>query len=147
MDDPIPQHAYVVREIKERYPNFAFLSVVEPRVSGSQVLEQPVAASDSNDFLREIWKPKLLISGGGYTRESAIQQAEKYPNELIAFGRQFISNPDLFRRLREDLPLTKYDRSTFYTNDAKGYIDYPFYEDQKQGNGITSQFRVLADKL
>ncbi|KAI3613225.1 hypothetical protein WG66_001464 [Moniliophthora roreri] len=135
MDDPIPQHAYVVREIRERYPNFAYLSVIEPRISGSEVLDKPVASSDSNDFLREIWKPKPLISAGGYTRESAIQQAEKHTNELIAFGRQFISNPDLIRRLQEDLPSTKYDRSTFYTNDAKGYVDYPFYEDQKQGNG------------
>ncbi|KAK7062863.1 hypothetical protein VNI00_000359 [Paramarasmius palmivorus] len=135
MDDPIPQHAYVVREIKERYPNFAYLSVIEPRISGSQEMDNPVAASDSNDFLREIWAPKPLISAGGYTRESAIQQADKHPNELISFGRLFISNPDLPIRLLKDLPLTKYNRDTFYTNDHVGYTDYPFYKETKEGNG------------
>ncbi|KAF5366822.1 hypothetical protein D9758_006530 [Tetrapyrgos nigripes] len=49
--------------------------------------------------------------------------------DLIVFGRQFISNPDLPFRLLNDIPLTKYDRSLFYCpgdNNGKRYIDYPF---------------------
>ncbi len=37
----------------------------------------------------------------------------------------FISNPDLPERLRRNLPLNRYDRSTFYGGDGRGYIDYP----------------------
>ena len=44
---------------------------------------------------------------------------------MVAFGRHFISNPDLVERLRHDLPLNPYDRATFYGGGAHGYIDYP----------------------
>ena len=44
---------------------------------------------------------------------------------LIAFGRQFIANPDLPKRIKLGLPLNRYDRSTFYGFDARGYTDYP----------------------
>ena len=53
--------------------------------------------------------------------ESAVSQGA----DLVAFGRPFIANPDLVRRLREDAPLNKPDRTTFYGGGAKGYTDYP----------------------
>ena len=46
---------------------------------------------------------------------------------MIGYGRLFISNPDLVQRLKEGLPLNKYDRDTFYAMTDKGYIDYPTY--------------------
>ena len=49
---------------------------------------------------------------------------------MVAFGRHFISNPDLPKRIQLGLPLNIYDRDTFYNNDARGYTDYPFYADQ-----------------
>jgi N-ethylmaleimide reductase len=45
--------------------------------------------------------------------------------DLVSFGRPFIANPDLVRRLREDAPLNKLDQATLYGGDAKGYTDYP----------------------
>jgi len=45
----------------------------------------------------------------------------------VAFGRYFVSNPDLPTRIKQRLPLSDYDRDTFYTFDARGYIDYPAY--------------------
>lgn len=50
---------------------------------------------------------------------------------LIAFGRHFISNPDLPRRIEFGLPLNPYDRSTFYAFDGRGYTDYPAYDVRK----------------
>jgi N-ethylmaleimide reductase len=47
--------------------------------------------------------------------------------DAVAFGRYFVSNPDLPRRIKEGLPLTDYDRDTFYTFEARGYNDYPLY--------------------
>jgi N-ethylmaleimide reductase len=46
---------------------------------------------------------------------------------LVAFGRYFVSNPDLPTRIMQRLPLSDYDRNTFYTFDARGYIDYPAF--------------------
>ena len=43
----------------------------------------------------------------------------------VAFGRIFISNPDLPRRLQHGFPLTPYNRTTFYGGDVAGYTDYP----------------------
>ncbi|KAI8888869.1 FMN-linked oxidoreductase [Backusella circina FSU 941] len=50
---------------------------------------------------------------------------------LTYFGRLFVANPDLVERIRNDWPLNKYDGDTFYTNYAKGYIDYPCHGDKK----------------
>ena len=47
--------------------------------------------------------------------------------DLVSFGRYFVSNPDLPRRIKNRLALSDYDRNTFYTFDARGYTDYPAY--------------------
>jgi N-ethylmaleimide reductase len=60
----------------------------------------------------------------GYTRELA-EQALAGGADLVAFGRPFIANPDLTRRLREGAPLNTPDRATFYGGDERGYTDYP----------------------
>ena len=53
------------------------------------------------------------------------EAALKEGDDLVAFGKPFISNPDLVRRLREGAPLNPWDKSTFYGGGEKGYIDYP----------------------
>ena len=45
--------------------------------------------------------------------------------DLIAFGKPFISNPDLVERLKAGAPLNDWDKNTFYGGGAKGYTDYP----------------------
>ena len=44
--------------------------------------------------------------------------------DLVAFGRPFVANPDLPRRLQHDLPLADFDSSRLFGGDGKGYIDY-----------------------
>lgn len=44
--------------------------------------------------------------------------------DMVAFGRYYTSNPDLVFRFQNSLPLIPYDRSTFYTNDMDGYLDW-----------------------
>ncbi|KAK2463888.1 hypothetical protein APHAL10511_004060 [Amanita phalloides] len=130
MKDPIPQFAHFVAELKLRHPNLAYLHVVEPRITGSVDRTSPLSGHESNDFLRAIWSPLPYISAGGYDRESAVAAAEG-TNTLITFGRHFLSNPDLPIRLRNNIPLNKYNRQTFYLpgdteEGKKGYVDYPF---------------------
>ncbi|KAI0342347.1 FMN-linked oxidoreductase [Trametopsis cervina] len=124
MEDPIPQFSYLIQQISEKLPNLAYIHVVEPRMEG--YLDRKAEAGESNDFIRDIWAPRPIISAGAYTRELALEAAEK-KGDLVAFGRYFISNPDLPLRLKKNLPLTNYDRDTFYDIEAaKGYVDYTF---------------------
>lgn len=71
-----------------------------------------------------------FIAAGGFTRDNAVPKLDSGDADLIIFGRYFISNPDLPRRLADGLDLAPYDRSTFYGADPpeKGYTDYPFFE-------------------
>ncbi len=76
--------------------------------------------------LRAAW-PRTFIASGGFdaaTAEAALQAGQA---DLVAFGRPFISNPDLVTRLREGHALAAPDFKTFYTPGEKGYTDYPAF--------------------
>ncbi|KAJ7042959.1 NADH:flavin oxidoreductase/NADH oxidase [Mycena alexandri] len=98
-DDPEPTYAHLVNQLRERYPDLAYLHAVEPRADDGTALAMKHA---SNDFIREIWGEKPLITAGGYTRKTAIAAAEK-KSELVAFARRYIANPDLPYRLLHDI--------------------------------------------
>ncbi len=103
----------------------AYLHVVEPRIKGTELIAdaEPVAAK----HLRPIFRGPIIAAGGfnGVSAEAILQAGDA---DLVAFGRDFIANPDLPRRLRLGLPLNAYDRDTFYGGDARGYTDYPFHK-------------------
>jgi len=65
------------------------------------------------------------IANNGYTAELAHALTAKDPNALVAFGRSFIANPDLVRRLKLNAPLQRLDKQTLYGGGAAGYTDYP----------------------
>ncbi|KAG6855777.1 hypothetical protein H0H87_010957 [Tephrocybe sp. NHM501043] len=125
-DDPTAQFSHFVSALKARHPNLAFLHLIEPRILGNT--DREAGTHERNDFLRYLWAPATLITAGGYTRETAVQAAEL--GELVAFGRYYVSNPDLPLRLKENIPLAPYDRATFYgvVGDQEGtevgYLDY-----------------------
>ncbi|KAB5592695.1 NADH flavin oxidoreductase/NADH oxidase [Ceratobasidium theobromae] len=130
MKDPVPTFSYVVKELAKRHTDLAYLHVVEPVVSGDNDAQHAHDTGSgqkpaSNDFAREIWGEHTFLSAGGYNAKSAEEVLNKFGNSAIVFGRHFIANPDLPVRLRTGVPLTRYDRSTFYTPGPKGYIDYP----------------------
>ena len=92
MPDPVPQFSHLASQIKARFPDFAYLSVVEPRVVATDTRpDEEIAPEEQTDFLREIWAPKTYISAGAYSRELALKGAEE-KGELIAVGRYFLSN-------------------------------------------------------
>ena len=108
----------------------AYLHIIEPRIKGSYEVEgetEPVASKQ----LRKIFKG-VIISAGGFLPDTASQIIENGDADLVAFGRYFISNPDLVERIREGLPLNDYDRESFYGGDERGYTDYPFYANQQK---------------
>ncbi|KAE9405238.1 NADH:flavin oxidoreductase/NADH oxidase [Gymnopus androsaceus JB14] len=130
MDDPRPTFTYLAQQIKHLHPSLAYIHVIQPRINGNFDVDK-TRPEASNDFLREIWHPKRFITAGGYKPETAFAVAEKYKNEgeLVAFGRYFLSTPDLPERLRKNTPLNPYNRATFYLRgdvSGLGYTDYPF---------------------
>lgn len=67
----------------------------------------------------------LLMVAGAQTAASAEALLEAGMVDLVAFGRPFISNPDLVERFRQCVPLNVPDTTTFYQGGDTGYIDYP----------------------
>ena len=65
------------------------------------------------------------VANNGYDFELATKTLAAGAADLIAFGKPFISNPDLVERLKRGAPLNAWDKATFYGGDAKGYTDYP----------------------
>ena len=74
----------------------------------------------------------MLITAGGFTGETADAAIRDGHADMVAFGRIFISNPDLPRRLQRGFPLTPYNRATFYGGDVAGYTDYPEHDELEQ---------------
>jgi 2,4-dienoyl-CoA reductase-like NADH-dependent reductase (Old Yellow Enzyme family) len=69
-----------------------------------------------------------LILAGGFEKQRAEAALDSGIVDLIAFGRPYISNPDLVELFRNSHPLAPGDRSTFYGGGSHGYTDYPPYE-------------------
>jgi N-ethylmaleimide reductase len=69
--------------------------------------------------------PGAWIVNNGYTRDMALQAVRSGAADAVAFGKAFICNPDLVRRLRENLPLNALDMKTLYGGGEHGYTDYP----------------------
>ena len=125
--EPMPLYTHVVEKLNPL--GLAYLHFIEPRSSGAGRAEVNWQNVPSAMVLfRPIWKGKLIAAGGftGQTADDAIAQGHA---DAVAFGRIFISNPDLPRRLQRGYPLTPYDRKTFYGGEEVGYTDYPVHDE------------------
>jgi N-ethylmaleimide reductase len=125
--DPMPLYTHVIGSLNRL--GLAYLHFIEPRSSGAgraEVNHQNVPSAMV--LFRPVWKG-VLISAGGFTGESAEAAIDAGHADAIAFGRIFISNPDLPRRLQRGYPLTSYNRATFYGGEEAGYTDYPAHDE------------------
>jgi N-ethylmaleimide reductase len=57
--------------------------------------------------------------------EEADKEVASGRADAVAFGRLWISNPDLVERIRDSVPLAEWNTKTFYTRGEEGYTDYP----------------------
>ncbi|MEF8815342.1 MAG: alkene reductase [Salinibacter sp.] len=85
-----------------------------------------------------------LVANGNYDTETATDAIERGYAQLVAFGRAFLANPDLPRRLKEGLPINVPDEDTFYNGDEHGYTDYPTWEELQNGTAFDT-LDSLAD--
>ncbi|ELM6646781.1 TPA: N-ethylmaleimide reductase [Vibrio vulnificus] len=73
--------------------------------------------------LREYFTNAIIVAGS-YTQARADEVLEKGYADLVAFGRPFVSNPDLVARLKHQQPLAELDGATLFGGDERGYTDY-----------------------
>lgn len=116
--DPMALYGHVLGRLDAL--GIAYLSLIEARGGGGMQVGAPSSVED----LRRLW-PRPLILAGGFDAAIADAAIAAGHADAIAFGRQFIANPDLPARLAAGAPLNAYDRTTFYGGGAKGYVDYP----------------------
>jgi N-ethylmaleimide reductase len=121
--DPQPLFEYVMRELASL--NLAFVHIVEGATGGLRELaDRPFDYAALKRTYRVAGGKAAWMVNNGYDKTLA-EKAIADGADLVAFGRPFIANPDLVRRLREDAPLNTPDQATFYGGDVKGYTDYP----------------------
>ena len=72
-----------------------------------------------------------LMLCGDFTKETAEESLNNNAADLIAFGRDFIANPDLVERFKNDWPLAVRDRTNWYTLGEKGLTDFPVYNENR----------------
>jgi len=106
----------------------AYIHTVDHSSMGAPAVPQSV-----KDGIRNAFGGTIILSGG-YDAERAENDLEDNKGELVAFGRPFISNPDLVNRIALQAELAQPDFGTFYTPGEKGYIDYPILDEQLQAN-------------
>jgi len=102
----------------------AFLEVVEGSTGGPRDF-----APFDYAALRRKFAGAWMVNNG-YQRQMAIDIVAGGAADLVSFGRPFIGNPDLVRRLREDRPLAAFDKKTLYAGGANGYTDYPTIDER-----------------
>jgi N-ethylmaleimide reductase len=100
------------------------LGLVYIHVVDHSAMGAPAVSSSVKQVIHDKFNGNIILSGG-YGAEQAEKDLEEKKGDLVAFGRPFISNPNLIEKLKTGAPLNAPDMNTFYTPGEKGYTDYP----------------------
>ncbi len=117
--DPQALYGYVVEQLAPF--GLAYLHVIEGETGGTRT---PEGKPFDYEALHRACKGAWMVNNG-YSRDLALQTVADGKADLIAFGRSFISTPDLVRRLREGAALNELRADKLYGGGAEGYTDYP----------------------
>lgn len=123
--DTIPTFEYVIDRLNNY--NLAYVHLSEPF---NDVSDVDYAITNIAEHFRPIYKGTLMINAG-FDQAKGNAVLEKGLADLVAFGKLFISNPDLVHRFENNYELSDWDEDTFYTPGKEGYLDYPTYEHEQ----------------
>ncbi len=122
-EHPQPLFDYVVKQLATM--NLAYIHIIEGATGGARELEdRPFDYAELKAAYRTAGGKGAWMVNNNYDQPLA-EHAVAEGDDLVAFGRPFISNPDLVRRLRENVAFAPLDRNTLYGGSEKGYTDYP----------------------
>lgn len=114
----------------DRY-EFGYLHVVETAQNSKGSSQEDLAMSA---LLRSLWQGFYIVNGG-YDRLRGEQAINTGRADAVAYGRPFLANPDLPRRLQLGAALNEADPTTFYGGDAAGYTSYPALAEERHAIG------------
>ncbi|NQD38485.1 alkene reductase [Permianibacter sp. IMCC34836] len=129
MDDPEAMYSYLSEELNKR--GLAYLHVISPRSqvpadsADKETGKQMQLADRILKAIRSRYDGVLMLAGG-FDRSSAETSLASGEADLLAFGKPFLANPDLPKRLQLRAALNEPNPQTFYGGGASGYTDYPF---------------------
>ncbi|CAO3686602.1 unnamed protein product [Rhizopus stolonifer] len=110
---------YATQALQKKHPQLAYIHFAETRSTESGTCDL--------DCFCKVWKGPFITTGNFSTDLTYAHEVVNSTGNLIAFGRAFLSNSDLPKRIEHNRALNKYHRLTFYIHEAIGYNDYPFY--------------------
>lgn len=117
-EETIPIFDYIVKKLNNY--NLSYLHLSEPFTDVSEIRgAEPHIA----EHYRPLYKGTLMINTS-FDREKGNKVIDDGLADLVAYGKLFISNPDLVERFASSVELAPWDKETFYVPGAKGYIDY-----------------------
>jgi N-ethylmaleimide reductase len=99
--------------------------MIEPRSTSAGGDDQANSGAPiTSEIFRAAYMGKF-ISAGGFDQAMGEAALEAGLADAVAYGRLYISNPDLAERFQKGADLNDYDRATFYGGAEVGYTDYP----------------------
>jgi len=122
--NPVELYEYLINELNKY--NLAYLHLMEPYQALEPADRYSKFLKEVTPHFRSIFKGPL-ITNVGFDFESGNKIIEDGHADMVAYGKLFISNPDLVERFKDGSQLTPWDKSTFYYGGEKGYIDYPIF--------------------
>lgn len=117
-EETIPTFEYIIKKLNDY--NLAYVHLSEPFTDVSNI---PFAVTEIAKHFRPLYNGTLMINSG-FNKESGNKVIENGYADLVAYGKPYISNPDLVERFRDNVALAEWDESTFYVPGEKGYTDY-----------------------
>ncbi|MFT5253072.1 MAG: N-ethylmaleimide reductase [Flavobacteriales bacterium] len=120
--DTIPTFEYIIKKLNDY--NLAYVHLSEPFTDVSQI---PFAVQNIAKHFRPLYNGTLMINSN-FDQEKGNKVLEDGDADLVAYGKPYVSNPDLVARFEHNLVLADWDQDTFYTTGAKGYTDFPTTE-------------------
>ncbi|MFD2035646.1 alkene reductase [Belliella marina] len=122
-EETIPTFDYIIEKLNNY--NLAYLHLSEPF---NDVSDVPHAVTEIAQRYRPIYKGVLIINAN-FDQEKGNRFILEGLADAVAYGKLFISNPDLAERFAQGAELADWDEDTFYTTGEKGYTDYPKLSD------------------
>ncbi|MFT0715638.1 alkene reductase [Flagellimonas lutimaris] len=125
-EDTIPTFEYIIKKLNDY--NLAYIHLSEPFTDVSDI---PYAVTEIAKHFRPLYNGTLMINAG-FDQDSGNEVIASGNADLVAFGKPYISNPDLVERFEKGLELADWDKDTFYTPGKEGYTDYPMANSKQE---------------
>lgn len=124
-EESIPTFDYIIEKLNNY--NLSYLHLSEPF---NDVSELPHAETEIAKRYRPMYKGTLIINSA-FDQEKGNRYILEGLADAVAYGKPYVSNPDLVERFAEDAKLAEWDADTFYTPGEKGFTDYPTLQEEK----------------